>query len=172
MKEKTQLIPLSFEISSDLDLIPGVVGRIVERYSFMFDDLYLFEVAVYEAVYNAIEHGNLEITRSRKERMLEEGTYDEFLKKAACEKKCNSKKVKINSSCYDDLLEISIEDEGKGFNWVEELENAKTSAGQGPDRFNGYGLRIILTAFDDVFYNEKGNRMTLVKFKKNPGGQN
>ena len=46
MKEKTQLVPLSFEISSDLDLIPGVVNKIVEQYSFMFDDLYMFEVAV------------------------------------------------------------------------------------------------------------------------------
>lgn len=166
MEERSLLFQLNFEISSDLNLISDVVTEIVKHSSGILDDLYMFEVAVHEAIYNAIEHGNLEITRARKERMIEEGTYDDFLKKVASEKKCNSKKVIIETKIYDKSMEITIEDEGRGFNWKEEMENAKISTGNELDQFNGYGLKIILSVFENVFYNEKGNKLTLVKFKK------
>lgn len=170
MGEKTPLFHLDFEIVSDLNLIPSVVNQIVKVFSKIFEDVYMFEVAVYEAIYNAIEHGNLEVTRSRKERMIGEGTYDDFLKKRIAKKACRHKKVLINSMLDENSFKMVIEDEGKGFNWRIELENAKTSVEQGPNQFNGYGLRIILAVFDEVFYNESGNELTLVKFRKDAGG--
>jgi anti-sigma regulatory factor (Ser/Thr protein kinase) len=170
MKEKQPGFELNFEIRSDLDLIPGVVKKIIESSSGMFEDLYMLEVAVYEAIYNAIEHGNLEITRSRKEKMIEEGTYDDFLKGRSSKEVCVSKKVEIKLRCCKEKLKIEIKDEGKGFNWKEEMANAKIFAGPGLDQFNGYGLRIILSVFDEVFYNESGNNLTMIKFRKNREG--
>ncbi|HNW15416.1 MAG TPA: ATP-binding protein [bacterium] len=167
MKEPQPALELNFEIRSDLNLIPGVVKKIIESSSGMFDDLYMLEVAIYEAVYNAIEHGNLEITRSRKEKMIEEGTYDDFLKGRASKENCVSKKVEIKLICCKENLKIEIKDEGKGFNWKEEMTNAKIFDGKDLNQFNGYGLRIILSVFDEVFYNESGNHLTMIKFRKN-----
>jgi anti-sigma regulatory factor (Ser/Thr protein kinase) len=33
-----------------------------------------------------------------------------------------------------------------------------------PDKYRGYGLRIMIEAFDDVSYNDKGNILTLIKY--------
>lgn len=171
MKEKQSALELNFEIKSDLDLIPGVVKKIIESSSGMFEDLYMLEVAIYEAVYNAIEHGNLEITRNRKEKMIEEGTYDDFLRGRSSKEACTRKKVEIKLRSCEDQYKIEIKDEGKGFNWKEEMGNAKIFAGPGIDQFNGYGLRIILSVFDEVFYNEPGNHLTMIKFKKKTEGK-
>lgn len=160
-----------FEITSDLDAIPQIVKQIINDSVSLFEDLYMLEVAVYEAIYNAIEHGNLEITRRKKEKLLENGTYDGYLKGKTEKKVCNERKVKIISTVESSKQMIEIEDEGKGFDWKKEITAALNMSDLNPEGFNGFGLKIMISVFDEVFYNEKGNRLTLVKYKNITGGK-
>jgi anti-sigma regulatory factor (Ser/Thr protein kinase) len=170
MIKKSEITIREFEIKSDFSKISEVVKSIVSLTSANFKDKYMYEVAVYEAIFNAIEHGNLEITRSKKQKMIEEGTYDDFLKNVSSIRVCNERKVKIKLKKTKDKVEIKIKDQGKGFNWEEKLENAELALNSDPEQFHGYGIRIILNVFDKAFYNKPGNQLTLIKKFENPGG--
>ena len=58
----------NFEICSNLNAVSEIVGQIIEMSAHLFENVYMLEVAIYEAIYNAIEHGNLEISKEEKER--------------------------------------------------------------------------------------------------------
>lgn len=165
MKKKKQDQVKKFEIGNDLNAVSCVVSQILEMSSHLFCDKYMLEVAVYEAIYNAIEHGNLEISKKRKEKMLSEGTYDLFLSSRSCKKECSDRLVKITSIIDADSQTIEIEDSGKGFDWKKEIRSIMIDQNKLPVGFNGFGIKIIATVFDIVEYNEKGNVLKLVKFK-------
>jgi two-component system, sensor histidine kinase LadS len=157
-----------YEICCDVNSIGPIVSDIVSSVSDHFDSAHMIEVALHEAIYNAIEHGNFEITSKKKRDLLNKGEYDEFIRKIlstnkAQNKQC-SKKVKIWSTVSEDILKIEIEDDGKGFDWKKEIDMLKKETGKVPDAYNGYGLKIIKAAFDEMSYNEKGNKLTLVKY--------
>jgi len=170
MVKKNEIINRDFEINSDFNKISDVVKKIMAVTSENFKDKYMYEVAVYEAIFNAIEHGNLEITRSRKQKMIEDDEYDDFLRNVSSISICSERKVRIKLKKTEDSVEITIKDQGKGFNWEEELENAKLALKSDPEQFHGYGIKIILNVFDKVSYNKSGNRLTLIKNFENGGG--
>ena len=62
-----------------------------------------------------------------------------------------------------DAAKIYIEDQGDGFNWQEELEKTASC-----DIFDERGRGIYLAKIfcDNLMYNEKGNKVCLIK-KKN-----
>ncbi len=155
-----------FEIESRMSEISLAVSEIISSSSKLFPDLYLLEIAVYEAVFNAIEHGNLEITGEEKKELLEKGEYDLFLKKLTNRLPCAKRRVRITSTVDDEKQVIEIEDQGKGFNWEEALKRAEKCEGCDDERFNGFGLRIISSVFDKVLFNKKGNMITLIKYCK------
>lgn len=153
-----------FEICSNLNAVSEIVRQIIEMSANMFENVYMLEVAVSEAIYNAIEHGNLEISKKRKEKMLAEGNYDEFLAEMTGKKECAGRKVKIKSTVNEFSQTLVIEDEGKGFDWRAEMRGVIASQNKFPAGFNGFGIKIIASVFNILEYNETGNRLKLVKF--------
>jgi len=68
------------------------------------------------------------------------------------------KNVKIEVRIEPAGLVIEIEDQGQGFDWKSRLKKAL------PDKeTSGRGLYIIKTYVDNIFYNEAGNRLRLIK---------
>lgn len=155
-----------FEIESRMSEISNAVSEIIKSSSKLFSDTYLLEIAVYEAVFNAIEHGNLEITGEEKSALLEKGEYDVFLKKLINQFPCAKRRVRITSTIDDEKQVIEIRDQGKGFDWEKALKKAEECVGCEDERFNGFGLRIISSVFDKVLFNQKGNAITLIKYCK------
>jgi len=167
LKKKEVSDTKTFEIESKISDISLAVSEILKSSSKLFSDLYLLEIAIYEAVFNAVEHGNLEISGKEKELLLKNGEYDLFLKSLINKLPCSKRRVRITSTVDNEKQVIEIEDQGKGFNWEEALKKAKDCEGCESERFNGFGLRIIASVFDDVLFNDKGNMIRLVKFRKN-----
>jgi anti-sigma regulatory factor (Ser/Thr protein kinase) len=159
-----------FEIESRTSEISLAVSEIIKSSSKLFSDLYLLEIAVYEAVFNAIEHGNLEITGEEKRTLLEKGKYDLFLNNLIEKFPCSKRKVKITSTVDTEKQVIEIKDQGRGFDWEKALKTAEECVGCENERFNGFGLRIISSVFDKVLFNDKGNVITLIKYCNNVGG--
>ena len=157
MKKKT------YEICSDLQQISLVVNDIINSVKDLMDSIHLIEVALYEAIYNAIEHGNLDITRKKKENLVKNGKYDEYLREKIINQEYCKKKVKIYFSVSENILSVRVEDEGKGFDWKKEMEALVEEGKNRLGKYNGFGLKIIASAFDEIKYNRKGNKMTLIK---------
>jgi len=95
--------------------------------------LFSVRLALEEAVINAIKHGN-ELD--------------------------NTKRVTIDFAVNDDNFSVSVTDEGEGFNpdavpdpWSE----------QGLEQDSGRGLALMRAYMDEVAFNEKGNKVTMIK---------
>ncbi len=145
-------------IDSDFDLV-------FKTLDILFKDLELKEElskelkgGLYEIVTNAIEYGNLDISSEEKLEAKEEDRYMELLKQRREEVGVSNKKVIIVSKLINDRLEITVQDEGRGFDWEEELNRSY-------DIFSlsGRGVLMAREFYDQIKYNKRGNQVKLIK---------
>lgn len=102
------------------------------------DDVFAVHLAVEEAFFNAVKHGN---------------------------KMDPDKKVTIDYVLDQEKAEIWIEDEGTGFD-PESVPDPRV--GENLYRPEGRGLLLISAYMHRVEYNERGNRMHMVRYKNAP----
>jgi serine/threonine-protein kinase RsbW len=76
-----------------------------------------------------------------------------------------TKKVKIDYSVDPDKIEISITDEGSGF---EPESVVDPRFGEGLFEPGGRGLLLINSYMDIVKFNEQGNSVYMVRYKEKP----
>ncbi len=103
------------------------------------DELFGVQLALEEAFMNAVQHGNHGDTEKR---------------------------VRIESLVTSDKIDISITDEGTGFN-----PNGLPDPRQGDNLYkcSGRGVLLIRAYMDIVEYNERGNCVHMVKFRDKDG---
>ena len=102
-------------------------------------------IAIHEMLINALEHGN---------------KFDE------------SKKIKIELKLKDQFIQLSVEDEGEGFNWMQvkaeksgtilDIQDEVAALGR------GLGFMIARTISDYFYYNYEGNKVTFIKKHQTP----
>ncbi len=74
--------------------------------------------------------------------------------------------VRLGVECDGDEIRITVEDQGEGF----DPKNVKDCTKEDNLlRNSGRGIYLIHQLMDKVIYNEKGNRLLMVKFLKNGG---
>jgi len=150
-------------IDNNIDNLNNHIKSIVTNIQFFFDnddDVKLYSMVIYEAIFNAIEHGNLHIIYNQKKEWIKEGIYKEKLFSLMKEDYAINSKVFLTTTFENDTLTTTIEDEGSGFNPSKQLTlQVKDEL----IRENGRGLILIKSYFDSISYNEKGNKVTLIK---------
>ena len=106
---------------------------------------------------NAVEHGNLEVGYETKTRLLAEKRWREELDRRENDPAYQGRKVKVEMLCDDQEASVTITDEGKGFQWQSYMDidpaRALDSHGRGIAQANKI-------SFDELVYNETGNRVT------------
>lgn len=119
------------------------------------------ELAMEEAITNAIIHGNLEVPSTLKEDDYEK--FDALVSQRIKEAPYNTRKVKIfsdfgcGSGDRTDSICFKIIDEGPGFDWKSRLEKEV-----GTDFLpHGRGIIIMRTFASEIKYNEQGNEVSL-----------
>lgn len=110
----------------------------LEANGFDKDDIFAVHLALEEAFLNAVKHGN---------------------------KMDPTKEVKIDYSVGSDKIEISMTDEGDGF---EPASVADPRYGEGLYKPGGRGLLLMNSYMDMVKFNEKGNSLYMVRYKEKP----
>lgn len=128
-------------IESRLSAIRDVYGRIIsnlESSGFSEDDIFAVHLALEEAFLNAIKHGN---------------------------KMDPSKKVKVEYCIGSDKVEISLTDQGEGFD-PEMVPDPRF--GENLYKPAGRGLLLISSYMDVVEFNEHGNCVHMVRYKEKP----
>ncbi len=124
---------------------PSAIVRVCEQIlskleanGFDNDDIFAVHLALEEAFLNAVKHGN---------------------------KMDPAKEVKIDYSVGLDRIEISMTDEGEGF---EPASVADPRYGEGLYRPGGRGLLLMNSYMDMVTFNEKGNGLYMIRYKEKP----
>lgn len=134
-------INCSIVVKSKPFAIVGVCEQILsklEANGFDKDDIFAVHLALEEAFLNAVKHGN---------------------------KMDPTKEVKIDYSVGLDKIEISMMDEGDGF---EPASVADPRYGEGLYKPGGRGLLLMNSYMDMVKFNEKGNSLYMVRYKEKP----
>ena len=123
--------------SAVVDVCEQVLSKL-ESYGFGKDDIFAVHLALEEAFLNAVKHGN---------------------------KMDSSKDVKIDYSVDLDKIEISLTDEGDGF---EPTSVADPRYGDDLYKPGGRGLLLMNSYMDVVKFNETGNSLYMVRYKEKP----
>jgi len=131
----------SMAVESTSSAIVGVYKRILSELKankYKQEDIFAVHLALEEAFTNAITHGN----------------------------KMNSdKEVKIDYSVGLDKFEISMMDEGEGF---DPSAIPDPRYGENLYKINGRGLLLMHSYMDVVEFNNHGNGVRMVRYKEKP----
>lgn len=127
---------IEFEIPSVIGLMHDILDYLmkrVEKNGVVNPENSNLFIALDEAFVNAVKHGN---------------KFDA------------EKLVRITAEVSNEEARFSIEDEGEGFN-VAEIPDPTNP--ENLFKESGRGVFFIYNIMDEVFYNERGNRLTMVK---------
>lgn len=123
--------------SAVVEVCKQVLEKLKEN-NFSKDDIFAVHLTLEEAFLNAVKHGN---------------------------KMDPNKKVKVDYSIDSERVEISITDEGNGF---EPESVADPRFGVGLYEPGGRGLLLMNSYMDIVKYNKQGNSVYMVRYKEKP----
>ena len=125
-------------LPSDLDLGHAAIEELMaalEGVGWEGMDLFRIQMAIEEAVVNAIEHGN--------KRQIE-------------------KKVRLVFHVTSEKTTLEITDEGLGF---DHRNVADPTTDELLEKPRGRGVMLIRELMNEAFYNEVGNQVTMIKFR-------
>lgn len=150
-----------FVLGNSQDLVPTLVQHLeTELRTFDYgDETGLFQVSMglTEAVLNAMDHGNLELSS---ELRADHDAYMELRKQRCATPPYSDRRVTLTMELTPDEIKMVVADEGPGFDPSilpdpTDPENLM--------RENGRGLMLIFSFMDEVRHNESGNEITMIK---------
>jgi serine/threonine-protein kinase RsbW len=121
-------------IMSELRAVCAKVMSLAKTLNYSGDDLFAVHLAMEEAIVNAVKHGN---------------------------KLDTSKTVSVEYDVSPERIDISVSDEGRGFN-PESVEDPRL--GENIYKMGGRGVLLIKSYMDEVEYSRAGNSVRMVKF--------
>lgn len=129
------------------------------------EEFHQFYVAFTESLINAVEHGNLELSSSIKEGDFEKiRMFEELRASRLKDPYYANRKVLITFLYNQDCFSLTITDQGSGFDWHAYVTD-KNQFYHTTAKPYGRGFMLIHYIVDEVYFNEMGNSITLVKSK-------
>lgn len=125
------------------------------------NEILQLNVAIHEALDNAIYHGNLELSSE----LRESGgmAYHEEADRRRTAEPYKNRHVHVSTCISRERLKVVVLDEGHGFDPAA-VDNPTSQSNL--ERITGRGLLLMRTFMDDVKFNDKGTQVTLVKNAK------
>ncbi len=150
-------------VDSDPAHIPGIISWLIKTTASMLPAVRRLHLqgALQELLFNAIEHGNLEIFYQEKQEALAAGRYEQLLTQRLNQARLKDRRVTIHT-LYDkggNSLTYRITDEGKGFKWRTLLSRSQDMCGS--EDVNGRGVFLTRSFFPSLAYNDCGNEVTI-----------
>ncbi len=150
-------------VDSDPAHISGIISWLIKTTASMLPPVRRLHLqgALQELLFNAMEHGNLEIFYQEKQEALAVGQYEQLLAQRLNQARLKDRRVTIHT-LYDkggNNLTYRITDEGKGFKWRTLLTRSQDMCGS--EDVNGRGVFLTRSFFPSLTYNECGNEVTI-----------
>ncbi len=117
-------------------------------------------IALEEALSNALYHGNLEVSSKLREESLED--YYELAGERRFAEPYASRRITIVETLTHEFARFVIRDDGPGFDTARldcEIDENDLEA------VSGRGLVMMKAFMDEVTYNDRGNEVTLTKYR-------
>lgn len=122
-------------------------------------------VALREALYNSLYHGNLEISdediESSRENLLDGG--NSLLEQRRVQAPYCDRRIRVKVAIDREQAVFEIDDDGRGFDYASALAMASS---QDADVESGRGFLLMLSMMDEVSFNESGNSVKMIKRKE------
>ena len=160
-ENRTMVIP------NDVEQITPITSYLCERIQrldyFEESSILAIRLSLYEIIHNAIKHGNLEITYEEETELIANSIdpHSIILERLE-ETRFSERRVKIIMEVTKEDVAFSIEDEGNGF------DHTKLPDATDPENLlleHGRGLLLTKFYMTAVSFNEKGNKVTIIKNK-------
>jgi len=118
-------------------------------------------VALNELLLNAMEHGSMGVNFDRKQRLMESGEYEAFIREQFNNEEVAKKVITVEAAIHDDekLLACTVRDGGKGFDASDLFKRLNFDKKK---RYHGRGILVACEMGDGLFFNEKGNEALFV----------
>jgi CheY-like chemotaxis protein len=118
------------------------------------------KLALYEALANAYEHGNLGISFEEKSTVLQEpGGIERLVQKRLADPRLAERLIHVHVEYRKDCAVYEISDEGEGFDHRQQVDRPPAGA----TALHGRGITLIRHYMDEIGWNEEGNSIRLVK---------
>ncbi len=115
-------------------------------------------VGLTELMINAVEHGNLEISYEEKTRLFEMDCWDSEVSRRLSESPYADRQVRVEFARLCDRIQVTITDEGQGFDWRQYLNIDIARV----HHKHGRGIAMSrLISFDEVEYRGPGNEVSV-----------
>lgn len=124
-------------------------------------------IGLSELLINAVEHGNLGITYAEKTDLLKSGRLDDEVAARLADPDQAGKLVEVLYRRAEDRIELTITDQGQGFDWTRFLEMDAERV------FDVHGRGIALAraiSFDTLVYRGRGNEVVATVLLPPDGG--
>lgn len=148
-----QVVPLIRSASFEFTTIDHA-RNLASLLSNAFPEPSIVVMGLTELMVNAVEHGNLGITYDEKSALNENGTWNDEVSRRLALTENADKLVKVNFISNCSLIEITITDQGGGFDWQAYMDFD-------PSRImdnHGRGIAVAnKLSFSDVVYSGNGN---------------
>jgi anti-sigma regulatory factor (Ser/Thr protein kinase)/HAMP domain-containing protein len=142
------------EIPSDTSVITCVAFYLAQTATSDLLKRRSIELALDEALANAVIHGNLEVPSDLKERDFD--SFNDLIAKRSAEEPYASRKTRISYSFNRKSAVFAIKDEGAGFDWNKVIcKECDTEAA------HGRGLLLMQALATQISFNGKGDEVTL-----------
>lgn len=154
-----------FVMDHEMSLIPPLVRHLQEHLARMEicdqTELIRIGVALHEALVNAVEHGNLEVSSTLREDDMR--AYYRLTEERRGRKPYRDRRVYVTVRETRGEVAYVVRDEGPGFDPTtlpDPTDLANLS------RVTGRGLFLIRTFLDEVRHNDRGNEITMIKRRR------
>ena len=151
-----------FVLDNDIGLVTPLIeylqASIVRLHHCDRTELMRVGIALHEALLNAIQHGNLEVSSDLRQR--DESEFTDFAAVRRTQSPYRERRVRVRARLSPSEAVFVVQDEGPGFNIAAVPDPADPA---NMERIGGRGLMLIRTFMDAVEHNDCGNRITMTK---------
>jgi CheY-like chemotaxis protein len=152
-----------FVLDNDATLVTPLIGHLEDAVVRMRHsdrtELMRVGIALHEALLNAIQHGNLEVSTDLRQDS-DESRFRELVEARRRQPPYSERRVRVSATLSPAEAVYVVADEGHGFNPAD-LPDPTDPANL--ERIGGRGLMLIRTFMDQVEFNDRGNRITMTK---------
>ena len=144
-------------------IVEAIISWLIKTTASTFSPIRQLQLrgALQELLFNAVEHGNLEISGQEKHQALMEGRYEQLVAQRRSRAQLHARSVTLHI-LHDRAagqMVYRITDEGAGFNWHSLFGRSQDVTES--EAANGRGIFLTQALFPALVYNDRGNEVTL-----------
>jgi hypothetical protein len=134
-----------------LDVAQRVVGALDLRFTLCRQVRDNVQLALHEAISNAIVHGNLGLPSMARRRLGDLGTFADSVRARLAEPELATRTVSVDVRCLGGSVFAAVQDQGEGHGGVSSIA----------EHAHGRGLQIIRTLAHAVHFSQGGRRIEM-----------